>query len=325
MIRTAFLLCAAIAFANIQTSSAQDNSVCNSCVSSACECQSVACLSGDCKTTVHSVSLPTVTSSTTYAPPTSYATIPAMPQFGNVSSASAMGQSSSYLTALNYQSMLARNPLLAQRARGAFQVAATPVIQQVPVTTMETQTVDRGNWQMVWISKPVQERVVRTTIQNRIAYQTSPVTSVFAAPLSGAMAAFANSNMAVATSQAPHGPSITNRLPMYAQAQTYTASPGLPILSAPGIPEIPTLDVIDDADDEASGPWLTVPSQSANTAGGQHSAQSAEERATRAPVPLPRDTHPSKRTRKRSRSRLFEPVRANSSVWQSQFTRRGSR
>ncbi len=48
------------------------------------------------------------------------------------------------------------------------------VVKQVPITTWQTQWVDRGSYRMVWVSRPALQQVPRTTYRPLLGYRVVP-------------------------------------------------------------------------------------------------------------------------------------------------------
>ena len=211
------------------------------------------------------------------------------------------------------------------------------VVENVPSTTYRNVTIDEGNYQMVWVPKPVTKQVAQTVVQQQVKtravpYQVTrrvpqistqfvPVQTVQhiteAVPFSMAMSApITMPTMAASCNSCGHQstavglPYISNQIgyaPSFVQAAPMTASiPTMPAITVP-LPQTalaPTPIVAEPSVEQ----WQTIPARGSS----ENRSRSYESPSSRSvPTPMDEASHSPRRTS------LFVPAPSAATVWNS--------
>ena len=211
------------------------------------------------------------------------------------------------------------------------------VVENVPSTTYRNVTIDEGNYQMVWVPKPVTKQVAQTVVQQQVKtravpYQVTrrvpqistqfvPVQTVQhiteAVPFSMAMPApITMPTMAASCNSCGHQstavglPYISNQIgyaPSFVQAAPMTASiPTMPAITVP-LPQAalaPTPIVTEPSAEQ----WQTIPARGSS----ENRSRSYESPSSRSvPTPMDEASHSPRRTS------LFVPAPSAATVWNS--------
>jgi hypothetical protein len=73
-----------------------------------------------------------------------------------------------------YETQYRPQQVVTNRTGVETQYRSEAYAETVPVQTMKQITVDEGNWQQVWVPKPVTKQIAETTYQQRMACRTVP-------------------------------------------------------------------------------------------------------------------------------------------------------
>ena len=187
------------------------------------------------------------------------------------------------------------------------------VVQNVPVTTYKQVTVDEGNYQMVWVPKPVTKQVAQTVIQQQaqtravpyqvvrkvptLTTQLVPVQTVQQVTTSVPMTTWAPAPVmyqAARSCNTCNNPFGTAMQPQYIplQAATLPTVQYAPVAVAPATISIPTMPAISvPLPQTARGPspandsWQTIPSRSSSSSNRSYDSPSS------VPVPMEEARH----------------------------------
>jgi hypothetical protein len=223
-------------------------------------------------------------------------------------------------------------PAISQQPGYSIQYQQQAIVRQVPVTTFQNLTVDRGSYQTVWVPRPVTQQIAQTTIQSQVNYHTVAVPMAHGASLAYGPAA---QTIAIAS------PTMQ---PLYStQTPSMVFSPSVDSYSTAMAPRTATVPMIaadprtysGTASDQATLPLL--PSVDPSYATPQYSTgptlKLPDTASTQSPVTVVPGTSDSKSTSSASREYerptenrrargMFEPVNSSSSIWRGRYTSR---
>ena len=213
------------------------------------------------------------------------------------------------------------------------------IVENVPSTTYRNVTVDEGNYQMVWVPKPVTKQVAQTVVQQQVKtravpYQvtrrvpqistqlvpvqtvqhiteTVPISMPMWAMTLPAPIAVASCNSCGQSSTAMGLPYLSSQIgyaPSFVPAAPMTASiPTMPAITVP-LPQTalaPTPIIAEPSVEQ----WQTIPARG-SSGSRSHSYESPSSRAVPAPMDEARQSPP-------HRSSLFVPAPSAATVWNS--------
>jgi hypothetical protein len=203
------------------------------------------------------------------------------------------------------------------------------VVENVPSTTYRNVTVDEGNYQMVWVPKPVTKQVAQTVVQQQmktravpyqvtrrvpqISTQLVPVQTVqhitetvpFSMPIAAASCnSCGHSSTAMGLSYPSHQ---LGYAPSFVQAAPMTASiPTMPAITVP-LPQAALAPTPITAESSAEQ-WQTIPARGSS----ESRSRSYESPSSRA-VPTPMD----EASQTPRRTSMFVPAPSAATVWNS--------
>jgi hypothetical protein len=134
-------------------------------------------------------------------------------------------------------------------------------IMSVPVTTFRNVTVDEGQYQMVWVPRPVTRQVAETAWQPQLTYRSEPF--VYSESVAQWSTRFVPEQTVryVPQTQVVLGPlpaaTVAIAMPVQSPPIAAAAAPGGPSLSAAPIPD----PAFTTAMDGAEAPWTTISSR----------------------------------------------------------------
>jgi hypothetical protein len=208
------------------------------------------------------------------------------------------------------------------------------VVENVPSTTYRNVTVDEGNYQMVWVPKPVTKQVAQTVVQQQvktravpyqvtrrvpqISTQLVPVQTVqhitetvpYSVPMTAMAIPTASCNSCGHSSTAMGLPHLSHQIgyaPSFVQAAPMTASiPTMPAITVP-LPQTALAPTPTPAGSSVEQ-WQTIPARGSS----ESRSRNYESPSSRA-VPTPMD----EANQSPRRTSMFVPAPSAATVWNS--------